>query len=125
VNIPHDLLSWLEQPHDRAPADDVSGRATDPIAERLLTLIRPLRAACTTVAGAVVVHHPSGTPFAAAVDGCLVVRTRAAPGTLPSRPVDGLDGWLALDPFPPDVAFARGEEVLRHVLARACDDAGH
>jgi hypothetical protein len=123
VNIPPDVRSWLEQSHDRAPAGDISARATDPIAERLLTLTRPLRPACATVARAVVVHHPSGTPFAAAVDGCLLVRVSAAPGTLVSQAVDGLDGWLGFDPFPPDVVFARGEEALRHVLTLAYEDA--
>jgi hypothetical protein len=124
MKLPDDVRAWLARPHDVADLQDASARAPDPVAERLLSLTRPLRPARALVAGAVVVHDRSGTPFAAALDGCLVVRLRAVPGTLVARPVVGLSGWLALDPFPPDVTFAKGQDVLRHVLTRAYEDAG-
>jgi hypothetical protein len=123
MKIPDEVRAWLIRTHDVAPAEDASSRASDPVAERLLGLTRALRPACATIAGAVVVHHPSGRPFAAAVDDHLVVRVARATGALTAEAVDGLDGWVAVDPFPPDVAFARGEDALRRVLAEACAKA--
>ena len=46
-----------------------------------------------------------------------------ARATLAAEPVEALHGWVALDPFPADVAFERGTNVLRDLLARAFADA--
>ena len=68
-------------------------------------------------------HHPSGRAFAAAYAGRFLVRTMIARATLAAEPVEALDGWIALDPFPADVAFERGTNVLRDLLAHAFVDA--
>ena len=62
-------------------------------------------------------HHPAGRAFAVAFSGRILVRTNAARATLAAEPVEDLPGWVAVDPFPGDVAFERGTNVLRDLLA--------
>ncbi len=68
-------------------------------------------------------HHPSGRAFSATCGDRILVRTSAARATLAAEPIEDLPGWVALDPFPDDVAFERGTNVLRDLLARAYADA--
>ena len=123
MNLPPALRDWLAADHETVPAQDASAREDDPIAERLATLTRPLRPRRAALDGAVVMHHPSGRAFAAAYAGRVLVRTMTARATLAAEPVEALDGWIALDPFPADVAFERGTNVLRDLLAHAFVDA--
>jgi hypothetical protein len=117
------LRDWLTRAHDVAPDGSAADRVADPVAERLLSLTRPLRPRVAMVAGALVVHAPAGMPFAAAVDGELLVRIGTAAASLASTPAYGLDGWRVVDPWPDDVAFRRGTDELRDLLARACDES--
>ncbi len=118
--IPDELRSWLARDHDALPAvappDPTEFRCDARLVERLTTLAGPLRARRVFVAGCPVVHHPSGPPIAAAFDGVLLVRDNP-PAVLASRPL--MPGWVAVDPWPPDVGFARGTDLLRQALARA------
>jgi hypothetical protein len=124
VKITQELREWLAATHHEAPHGEAVTRAQDPVTERLLTLTRPLRPRRATVDGAVVLHHPSsGAPFAASSVDRIVVAARSIPGTLPSHAIDELPGWVVVDPFPPDVAFASGVDVLRRVLAQAFEHA--
>jgi hypothetical protein len=123
VKLPTELRDWLSAVHDGPPGSDASTREDDPIAERLATLTRPLRPRRAALDGAIVMHHPAGRAFAAAYRGRILVRTTAARATLAAEPIEALPGWVAIDPFPADVAFERGTNVLRDLLARAFADA--
>jgi hypothetical protein len=123
VNIPPALRDWLAADHETAPDENASAREDDPIAERLATLTRPLHPRRAALDGAVVMHHPSGRAFAAASGDRILVRTSLARATLAAEPIERLPGWVALDPFPDDVAFERGTNVLRDLLARAFEEA--
>jgi hypothetical protein len=123
VNPPPALRDWLAAAHEDPPDADASAREDDPIAERLATLTRALRPRRATLDDAVVMHHPSGRAFAAAYRGRILVRTNAARATLAAEAIEDLPGWVAVDPFPGDVAFERGTNVLRDVLMRAYADA--
>jgi len=96
---------------DRVARDDVN--------ERLLVLTRRLRPEHAEVGGHVVLRHPHGGAFAAVDGDRVLVRVRDAPGTLDAVAVDGLDGWIAVDPWPADVGFRRGTDVLGDLLAHA------
>jgi hypothetical protein len=119
MTVPAALRAWLRQSHDVAAGGDVNDRVADPVAERLLSLTRPLRPRVATVDGAVVVHTRAGTPFAAAVGGDILVRTDTAPDALATMPADGLEGWRVVEPWPGDLGFRRGADELRDLLARA------
>jgi len=119
VNVAAELRAWLAQEHDDAPNSDASARESNTVAERLLALTRALRPRRAEVAGCIVLHHPSGMPFAAACEDRVLVRADDVPAALTAQPVDGLSGWVAVDPWPPDITFARGAEVLRDALTRA------
>lgn len=125
MKVPHELRDWLTAAHEDPPDRDASAREDDPIAERLATLTRALRPRRATLDGAVVMHHPSGRAFAATYRGRILVRTNAARATLAAVPIEDLPGWVAIDPFPGDVAFERGTNVLRDLLTRAYADAAH
>ena len=123
MKVPPDLRDWLTPVHQELPDRDTSAREDDPIAERLATLTRALRPRRTALDGAIVMHHPSGRAFAAAFGDRVLVRTSSARATLAAEPIEELPGWVAIDPFPADVAFERGTNVLRDLLARAYADA--
>src|SRR5262249_44103029 len=93
------------------------------LVERLTTIARPERGVRRVfVGGCPVVHHPAGPPIAAAWGtSALVVRAGGVAGTLdPGVRTEGLDDpWLDLDPWPADVLFRRGTELLRDAVARA------
>jgi len=118
--IPDELRDWLARDHDAVPVASPSEaselRCDARLVERLTTLAGPLRARRVFVAGCPVVHHPSGPPIAAAFHGQLLVRDNP-PGVLASRAL--MSGWVLVDPWPPDVGFARGTDLLRQALARA------
>jgi hypothetical protein len=123
VNVDPRLRAWLIARHEDPPDAGVSEREPDAAAERLVASTRGLRPRRAEIAGFVVLHHPSGPPFAAACNGRLLVYASAVPGTLDATPVADLPGWVAVDPFPPDVAFTRGTDALRAVLTRAFEGA--
>jgi hypothetical protein len=133
VEVPEPLRTWLGR-EDHV----VSGWENEPpleelachpdLVERLTQLARTVRGACRVwVAGRPVVHHPAGAPIAFA-DGTsrLVVRSGEPAGILASRwRTAGLDaGWVDLDPWAADVAFARATERLRAHVRRAYERAG-
>ncbi len=123
MTLPPALQEWLAAAHADAPDQDASAREADPTAERLATLTRPLRPRRVAVDGTIVMHHPAGRAFAAAYDGHILVRTSIARATLAAEPIEDLPGWVAVDPYPGDVAFERGTNVLRDLLMRAFADA--
>ncbi|MGQ0825401.1 MAG: hypothetical protein ACT4OX_10315 [Actinomycetota bacterium] len=120
------LEEWLTRAHSGAPTD----WAPEPplaelhchpdLVERLAVLARPDRPRRVFVDGCPVVHHPSGPPYAAARGtSSLLVRTRAAPALLTPRPCPFSAEWVAVHPWPPDIAFARGTDQLRRLLHEA------
>jgi hypothetical protein len=76
------------------------------------------------VGGAPVVHHVSGPAIAVAIGtSWLVIRSGQPAGALGTGfRTFGLDGaWVDLDPWTHDVAFARGLDLLRYHVVRACE----
>ena len=122
------LVEWLT----RADHEPVRGWEGEPaldelrchpdLIERLSAVARPVTGTARVfVAGCPVVHHPQGRPIAAAAGtGWLVVRSDGPAGALaePHPPELGSE-WIALAPFPADVAFARGIDLLRSHVVRA------
>jgi hypothetical protein len=127
-----ELLAWLAADHAVAPdaweADPPLEelRCHPDLVERFASLVRPMRPRVTFVAGCPVAHHPSGPPFAAAFGTRVLVARDAAASPLVAAPaLDDLPpGWAPLEPWPSDVAFAKGTDLLRAALARAFDCAG-
>lgn len=127
--LPPDLHAWLAASHASAP----DGWAADPpveqlgchpdLVERLTSVARPLDGVGRVfVAGCPVVHHPAGPPIACAFGTSgLLARAGGSAGPLdPGVRTAGLDDdWLDLDPWPADVLFRRGTDLLRDALARA------
>jgi len=123
------LLEWL----GRSEHLPVTGWEPDPpldalhchpdLVARLAEIARPVRGTARTfVAGCPVIHHPAGQPIAAASGtSWLVVRSAQPAGALASHwHTNGLaPEWVDLDPFAPDVALARGIDLLRAQVARA------
>ena len=119
MNVPDDVRVWLTEEHEAPPEADASMRASNPTAERLLSLTRALKPRTAEVGGAVVVHHPSGRPFAAAYADRILVHSTLVPAALDAQGIEALPGWLSITPDPPDITFSRGTDVLRDALARA------
>ena len=119
MKLPAELREWLARTPELAPEADVSAREEDAVAERLASLTRALRPRRAEVGTAVVLHHPSGRPFAAAYSGRILVRSTLVPAALDAQGIDALPGWLSVEPEPPDITFSRGADVLRDALARA------
>ena len=117
--VPDELRDWLTTEHDDSPEADASQRASDPTAERMLSLTRALKPRTAAIGSAVVLHHPSGRPFAAAYAERILVHSTLVPAALDAEGVDALPGWLSVTPDPPDITFSRGTDVLRDALARA------
>ena len=90
---------------------------------RLRSAWRPWCGRCgpdvAAVGGAVVFHDDRGRPFAAVHDGSRARPDERAPAILAVETVAGLEGWRSVDPSPPDIAFRRGTDVLRDLLADA------
>jgi hypothetical protein len=89
---------------------------------RLAEVARPLAGTARVfVAGCPVVHAAGGPPIAAASGRAWVaVASGRAAGSLASRAPHNSwlpTGWVELDPWAPDVAFARAIDLLRaHVV---------
>lgn len=122
------LRSWLT-----GGATPVEGWAADPpigalhchpdLVMRLAEVARPIDGTARTfVAGCPVIHASGGAPIAAASGtSWLVVGSGRAAGELASLSWHTSwlpDGWVDLEPWAPDVAFARAIDLLRaHVVA--------
>jgi len=78
----------------------------------------------STVGDYAVASHPNGTAYAAAGNDRFHVRVAAPPALLAPTPSEFDPEWFAIDPSPADVAFSRGMELLRRVLAAAFHHAG-
>jgi hypothetical protein len=131
--LPADVHAWLRAPDVAA----VVGWAPDPpietlrchpdLVERLAAAARPLRTARRVfVEGCPVIHHPGGLPIAVAWGtSALVVRAGGVAGPLdPGARTTGLDtDWIDVDPWPVDVLFRRGTDLLRDVVRRAYERA--
>lgn len=98
-------------------------RCSPELVRRLTEVARPVGDVRRRfVAGRPVVHHPSGRAIAVA-DGTawMAVRSRLPVGALSGAPHHEPDlaehGWVELDPWAPDTAFARAIDLLRaHVV---------
>ena len=132
ASMPEELRAWITAEHAAAPEgwepDPPLGslRCHPDLVERVAALVRPLRPRRAFVGGCPVIHHPAGQPFAAAWGtSALVARLDERPALILATPETiGLDrAWVDLDPWPVDVAFARGTDLLRQALARAYDRA--
>jgi hypothetical protein len=118
VSPEKELLDWLA----RRGHEPVSAWAADPplaelhchpdLVARLAEIARPIPGAARVfVAGCPVIHHPSGSPVAAASGTAwFVVR-------------EG-DDWNEVDPWQSDIALARGLDLLRNRVMRAFSAAG-
>jgi hypothetical protein len=132
ASVPDELRAWIAADHPAAPDGwepdpPVTELACQPeLVERLASLVRPLRPRRIFVGGCPVIHHPCGPPFAAAWGTrALVARLdERAPLIAASDETAGLaPAWVALEPWPVDVAFSRGTDLLRQALARAYETA--
>jgi hypothetical protein len=135
VLLDPELFAWLV----RDDYEAVPGWAPDPpaaelrcdpdLVARLAQIARPIGDAKRRfVAGRPVIHHPTGRPIAVA-DGAswIAVRSGLPSGALPSsephRPELSEYGWVELDPWGIDIAFARVIDLLRGHVARAYERA--
>ncbi len=133
-----DLFAWLVLEHE-----PVAGWAPDPpsdalrcgsdLVARLALVARPVGDVRRTfVAGCPVVHHPGGRAIAVAMGTSWVaVRSRLPAGALrraepqvsdpreSSWPHLRESGWVELDPWAADTAFARAVDLLRAHVADA------
>jgi hypothetical protein len=127
------LLAWLRADHEPGRGWDPEPPRTelgcDPkLVARLAEITRPLGATRRVfVGGCPVVHHPGGRPIAAAAGATwFAARSGLPAGAL--RPVAGADvvigaGWVELDPWVADAAFARAIDLLRAHVSRAYEVA--
>ncbi len=129
------LFTWLTR-DDYQP---VPGWAPDPPAAdlhcdpdliaRLAQIARPIGDARRRfVAGCPVIHHPGGRPIAVAAGASwIAVRSGLPAGALPTSEPHQPDlsgyGWVELDPWGTDIAFARVIDLLRGHIARAYERA--
>jgi hypothetical protein len=123
VKLSAGLRAWLASAHDTAPRPGITTRDDDPSTESLLVLTRALRPLRADIEGTVVLHHPSGQPFATACPGRVLLRSRSVTAALEPQPLPELPGWWAVDASPADVVFARGRNLLRDALALAFAEA--
>jgi hypothetical protein len=113
-----DLVAWLNR-DDHEPVTEWEPEPPGPqlrcaprLVARLAEVARPIgHTGRRFVDGCPVVHHPNGRPIAAAA-GTNRLTTRTA------------EGWIELDPWGPDIAFARVVDLLRAHVARAYELAG-
>jgi hypothetical protein len=81
-------------------------------------LARVVRADVRVVDGAAEMVAPDGRVFARATgDDTLALHTDANPGAIARRDLG--DGWWEVDPWPSDVTFRRGPELLRDAVRTA------
>ncbi len=127
------LVEWLRADHGPGltaePEPPRPELRCDPLLVARLTEIA--RAFARTrrlfVAGCPVIHHPRGRPIAAAAGAdWFVARSSLGAGALASPTPAATSvgpGWVELDPWAPDTAFARAIDLLRAQVARAYDAA--
>ena len=113
-----------EPVHDWAPDPPLAELACHPdLVARLAEIARPVgKTRRVFVAGCPVITHPNGIAIAAASGtSWLAVRSGLPAGDLASAwQAPGLDAsWVALQPWAPDIAFAKATDLLRNHLARA------
>jgi hypothetical protein len=99
------------------------------LVSRLALVARPIgHTGRRFVAGCPVIHHPRGRPIAVG-EGSSWIAVRS---DLPAGAIDGSGshvprlselGWVELDPWAPDTAFARTVDLLRAHVARAYENA--
>jgi len=114
--------TWSAEP---SPSD---GRCDPRLVARLTEITKPVADVTRTfVAGSPVVHRRNGRAIAAASGtSWLAVRSGASAGDLaPRSPAFALSSdWVELEPWPEDIAFARGVDLLRGHVRRAYERAG-
>jgi hypothetical protein len=131
VLLEPELFTWLVRADgepvrgwdpDVPPADS---RCSPELVRRLAEVARPVGAVGRRfVAGRPVIHHPNGSAIAVA-DGTawMAVRSGLPAGALvssdPHLPDLSEYGWVELDAWGPDIAFARVVDLLRAHVARA------
>jgi hypothetical protein len=131
VTIEPELFTWLV----RDEYEPVPGWAPDPpaaelrcepgLVTRLAQVARPIGATRRVfVAGCPVVHHPRGRAIAVAEGSTwIAVRSRSPAAAIPSPVPHAPDlsdwGWVELDAWASDIAFARVIDLLRGHLTRA------
>jgi hypothetical protein len=130
-DLPEPIHEWLIRPHESAPAGwapdlPLDEMRTHPdLVARLSEISKPAPGTRRVwVDGAPVVHHESGPPVAVAIGtSWLVIRSGQPAGALDTGyRTFGLDeAWVDLDPWTVDVAFAKGLDLLRYHVARACE----
>jgi hypothetical protein len=131
-----ELFMWLrcEPEHGPVPGWEPQPplaelRCSTDLVGRLALVARPI--AKTTrrfVAGCPVIHHPEGRPIAVAEGSSwIAIRSDLPAGALRN---DGTHvpplsefGWVELDPWAPDTAFARAVDLMRAHVARAYEMA--
>ena len=124
-----EVVAFLREPYalddtaEAAPALEALCCHPD-LVDRLTELGRFVRARRVFVGGCpVLLDATTAGPFAAAW-GTHVVMLRLGehPGALAVEPphIDGLDNdWVRVNPWPQDVTFRRGTDLLRDVVGRA------
>ena len=133
VRIEPQLLDWLA----RTAPEPVRAWAPDPplgelnchpdLVARLAEIARPVRGTARVfVAGCPVIHAGARPIAAASGTAWLAVRSPLPAGAMHAThaPTEGLaPGWVELDPWAVDVAFARATDLLRAHVVRACESA--
>ncbi|HEV7523795.1 MAG TPA: hypothetical protein VGP92_02450 [Acidimicrobiia bacterium] len=125
------LSAWLvradhEPVPDWEPDPPAATLQCDPaLVARLAAVARPIgRPGRRFVDGCPVIHHPRGAPIATAAGAdWIAVRSGLPAGALavtrPPEPALAERGWVNLDPWGPDTAFARVIDLLRAHVSRA------
>ncbi len=109
-------------------------RSAPTLVARLALVARPVgNTRRRFVAGCPVIHHPDGQAIAAAAGSSwIAVRSNLPAGALArsgahafgsSQPGWAELGWVELDPWAPDTAFARTIDLLRAHVTRAYENA--
>lgn len=114
---------WAPEP----PAADL--RCETGLVSRLALVARPIGLTGRRfVAGCPVIHHPRGRPLAVAEGSAwIAIRSDLPAGALERSGAHlarlSEPGWVELDPWAPDTAFARTIDLLRAHVTRAYEDA--
>lgn len=125
------LIEWLRAPaeHECAPGWEAEPapdalHCSPQLVARLAEAARRVRGVRRRfVAGCPVIEHPRGVAIAAAAGTAwLAVRSDLPPGALQVAPTAGSAlgaGWLELNPWSENIAFARALDLVRAHVARA------
>ena len=131
-----ELLLWLLSEPEAQPVDDWDPQPTPEalrchagLVARLALVARPIgKTTRRFVAGCPVIHHPQGRPIAVAVGSSwIAIRSDLPAGSLANHAIHvprlSEHGWVELDPWARDTAFARAVDLLRAHVARAYEMA--